>query len=214
MGMHHGILAATGSLDDLVRALTVETGDLMVSGEPKKIADIDFSDRADGWVLAAGEMSGNAYIFDTSFLLSDPPDMIVRLSRHLGLVAGCGAETVSGSYYLTIARDGELRRFLWIQHAGMTKGMAVGEPLACEEREDFQFDALDGSGLDKAMVEIGLDPWGWLRDGLAQPLFYTCARRPEDGPVTKLRMQHYEQYQRPEDEWLSELTVVAREPKD
>lgn len=126
----------------------------------------------------------------------------------MGMHHGVLAATVSGTFYLTVARDGELQRMLWIQYAGMIKGMVMGEPLACEDQ--YEFDALDGSGLFAAMSEVGLDPRPWLSAGHARTLRHSAERTPEAGPIGALQNEHYQRFQRPEDEWLSEITVVAR----
>jgi len=143
-------------------------------------------------------------------MFSDEPDMIIRLSEKLGVVIGCGAEAVSGSFYLTVARDGEPQRFLWLLHAGMTRGMAMGEPMAWED--SLPFDDIDGEGVLAAMREVGLDPLPWITQGRARTLLYTGARHPEGGQTSVIRNEHYERFQRPEDEWLSEIKVVVRAP--
>ena len=216
MGMHHGFIAATASLDDLLWEIGTQTGELTREGEPVPLDHIDFHTGGDGgWSLAGGEHDGNAYIFDPSLLLSDQPDMVMRMSQRLGVVVGCGAETVSGTFYLAVGSEGQMRRYLFIQYAGITRGMGIGAPpLNCELREDFDLEAPDGSGLYAAMEEVGLDPRPWLREGYAQPLKYTYERSPEDGPVAAIRREHCERYKRPEDPWLSELQVSASQSSD
>jgi hypothetical protein len=210
MGMHHGYLAATCSLEDLLRELSAETGELVLSGDLQPTGEIAMDATDDGWTMPAGEHDGAAYILDSSYLLSDQPDMIIRLSEKLGVVIGCGAETVSGSFYLTVARDGEPRRFLWLLHAGMTRGMAMGEPMSWED--SLPLDDIDGEGILAAMREAGLDPLPWITQGRARTLLYTGARDPEGGQMSVIRNEHYERFKRPEDEWLSEIKVVVRTP--
>jgi hypothetical protein len=57
-----------------------------------------------------GEPDGQAFLLDSSMVLSDCPEMLVAMSARLGTVVGYGAETVSGSYWLVAARDGVLVR--------------------------------------------------------------------------------------------------------
>lgn len=143
-------------------------------------------------------------------VISNSPDMLVAMSVRLGTVVGCGAETVSGSYWLTAAQDGGLLRFIFVQDAGMTRGMAMGDPLPSEAQHPIE--DLDGGGLLAAMATLGLRARPWLDAGPAAVVDYDGARFPEDGPIEQVRSTHYERYKRPEDEWLSEIVAVVREP--
>jgi hypothetical protein len=96
-------------------------------------------------------------------LLSNSSDILVAMSARLGTVVGCGTETVSGSYWLTAVREGVLLRFVFIQHARMTRGRAIDDPLASEAEhpiEDF-----DGQGLLAAIATPGLHARPWLDAG-------------------------------------------------
>ena len=68
----------------------------------------------------------------------------------------CGAETVSGTYWLTAARDGKPLRFVFWSSAGMTKGMAMGEPLPSEEEHPIVDST--GDGVLAAMDELSKKP--------------------------------------------------------
>jgi hypothetical protein len=142
-------------------------------------------------------------------VLSTAADMIVSLSAELGVVVGGGAETVSGSYWLTAARDGRLLRFVLVQHAGMTRGMAIGDDLPSEA--DHPIQDLDGDGIFAALAYLDLDATDWLTDGPASALRYDASRFPEDGPIARIQSEHYERHKRPEGEWLSEIRAVVRE---
>jgi hypothetical protein len=131
-------------------------------------------------------------------------------AARLGMVVGCGAETVSGSDWLTAARDGVLLRFIFVQHAGMTRGMTIGDPLPSEAEHPIEDPRR--RGLLAAMATLGLDARPWLEAGPAVVVDYDGARFPEDGPIEQVRSTHYERYKRPEDEWLSEIVAVVREP--
>jgi hypothetical protein len=138
--------------------------------------------------------------------------MIVSMSEQLGVVVAGGAETVSGSYWLTAARDGQLLRCVFVQHAGMTRGMAIGEALPTEA--DHPIEDLDGDGLFAALAWFGLDASSWLAEGPAFSLRYTASRSPERGRISHIKSEHYKRYARPEDEWLSEIKVVVRERRE
>jgi hypothetical protein len=212
MGMHHGILAASASQADLLGELERHTGEFVVGAPVVSPYDAEPAAMDRGWRMAIGERDGQAFLLDSSMLISDSPDMLLAMSTRLGTVVGCGAETVSGSYWLTAARDGGLLRFVFVQHAGMTRGMAMGDPLPSEAEhpiEDF-----DGGGLLAAMATLGLDARSWLDAGPAAVVDYDGARFPEDGPIERVRSTHYERYKRPEDEWLSEIVAVERPPRE
>jgi len=117
---------------------------------------------------------------------------------------------VSGSYWLTAARDGDLLRFVFVTQAGMTRGMAIGEPLPSEE--EFPLVDITGDGVFAAMAAFGLDPSAWLKSGPATVVTFDGTRFPESGGVGAIRREHYERHKRPENEWLSEITAVEAEP--
>ena len=211
MGMHHGILAATASQADLLAELERHTGEFVIGAPVGCPYDAEPDATDQGWRMAIGERDGRAFLLDSSMILANSADMLVAMSARLGTVVGCGAETVSGSWWLTAARDGVLLRLVFVQHAGMTRGMAIGEPLPSEATHPIE--DVDGEGLLAAMATLGLDARPWLEAGPAVVVDYDGARFPDDGPIEQVRSAHYERYQRPGDEWLSEIVAVERPPR-
>lgn len=207
MGLHCGYIVATASQTDLLEELSRHTGEFAVDVVVERTRDAELDPgRFD---LMLGELDGRAFLVDTSMVLSNSADMMVAMSARLGTVVGCGAETVSGSYWLTAARDGELLRHVFVSHAGMTRGMAIGEPLPSEGEHPLV--DLSGEGVFAAMAVFGLDPSGWLASGPASVVRYDYSRPAPAGPINALTREHYERYQRPDGEWLDEITVVARD---
>src|SRR6266545_6299766 len=149
MGMHHGILAASASQAELLAELARHTGKFVVGAPVVSPYDAEPAAMDRGWRMAIGERDGQAFLLDSSMVISNSADMLVAMSVRLGMVVGCGAETVSGSYWLTAAQDGGLLRFVFVQHAGMTRGMAMGDPLPSEVEHPIE--DLDGEGLLAAM---------------------------------------------------------------
>jgi hypothetical protein len=134
------------------------------------------------------------------------------MSAELGLVVAGGAETFSGVHWLTAARDGELLRHVFVDEAGLTQGMAIGQALASEADQPIEGD-LDGAGLFAAMASLGLDPRPWLWGGIGHALHFDAERYPQDGQIAVIRAEHVKRFGRPEGDWLSNITVVAREPE-
>jgi hypothetical protein len=209
MGMHHGLIAAATTQDDLLGGLERFAGDFVLGEAAASPYDVGLHADDDGWVMAIGERDGRAFLLDSSMVLSTAADMIVSMSETLGVVVGGGAETVSGSYWLTVARSGQLLRFVFVQHAGMTRGMAIGDALPSEA--DHPIEDLDGDGLFGALAYLDLNAADWLAEGPAFALRYTAARFPDSGQISSLQSEHFKRYARPEDEWLSEIEVVVRE---
>jgi hypothetical protein len=207
MGMHHGLIAATATQQALLAGMERFTGDFVLGEAVSSPYDVGPATEDDGWVLAIGERDGRAFVLDTSMVLSTAADMIVSLSAELGVVVGAGAETVSGSYWLTAARDGRLLRFVLVQHAGMTRGLAIGDDLPSEA--DHPIQDLDGDGVFAALAYLDLDATDWLTEGPASALRYDASRFPEDGPISRIHSEHYQRHKRPEGEWLSEIRVAA-----
>ncbi|MET7423257.1 hypothetical protein [Dactylosporangium sp. NPDC005555] len=206
MGMRHGYIAATATRRELIAELERHTGDFVVGAEEPSPYDLDLGPDDEGWVLAAGERDGRAFLLDTSLMLSNEPDMLVAMSQRLGLVAGAGAETVSGSFWLTAARDGELLRAVYVQHSTQTRGMAMGDPLPSERDHPLE----RFGGVSAALAALGLDPAPWLDGGPAHGLRYTAARFPASGAIDAARAEHHRLHAHPAGT-EPRITVVAHE---
>lgn len=208
MGLHCGYLVAAAEPDALLEELSRHAGAFVAGAVVERVADADIDPGQFDLLLGGGD--SRAFLVDTSMVLSGSADMIIAMSTALGTVVGAGAETVSGSYWLTAARDGELLRHVFVSHAGLTRGMAIGDPLPSEE--EFPLVDISGDGVFAAMAAFGLDPSAWLDSGPATVVTFDATRFPDDGAVVAIRRQHSEQYGRPDDEWLSEITAVEAKP--
>jgi hypothetical protein len=207
MGMHFGLIAATTSMDVFLDELDRHTGEFTRGDAVGSVAT--WERHPDGFELVVGERDGRTYLLDPSFMLSDIPDALVVTSRRLGLVVGGGAETVSGSWWLTVARDGELLRFVFVQHATATQGMAVGDPLPTEA-EDPILD-LDGGGLFAVLEHFDFDWEARRSQGPAVALTYDASRTPAGGQVEQLRSELMARYAHPpEYKWTDHIGLVVR----
>ncbi len=97
MGMHHGLIAATASQDDLLGELNRHVSRLSAGAPIDSLPSWIGGMQGRASELAMGEHNKRAYLFDPTFLLSGSPDMLVRMSASLGLIVAGGAETTSGS---------------------------------------------------------------------------------------------------------------------
>jgi hypothetical protein len=210
VGLHSGYLVATADPDAFLAELSRHAGEFTRGEVVERVEDADIDPGEFDLLLGGGD--GRAYLLDTSMVLSDSPDMIIEMSKVLGTVVGAGAETVSGTYWLTAARDGKPLRHVFASSAGLTRSMAIGEPLPSEET--FPLVDISGDGVFAALAVFGLDPSVWLDSGPATVVGYDATRFPESGPVSRLRREHHDRYGRPSGEWLSEITVVASRPDD
>jgi len=204
MGLHCGYIVASASAADLLEELSRHAGEFTVGTvvEHTKDAEIDSGE----FDMLLGERDGRAFMVDTSMILSDSPDMLVAMSASLGTVIGCGAETVSGTYWLTAARDGEPLRFVFASHAATTRGMATGDPLSSED--EYPIEDVSGGGVFAAMASFDLDPRPWLRSGPATVVKFDYSRSPESGSIDEVRREHCERYARPTDDRPREIFVV------
>lgn len=204
MGMHWGLIAATSSMDVFLDEIDRHTGEF-TRGEAVGSASTSGTDEdAVKFPLSVGELNGRAYLQDTSYILSDMPDALVLMSERLGLVVGGGAETVSGSWWLTVARDGELLRFVFVQRASMTQGMAIGDPLPTEAEHPIVH--LNGDGLFAALEHFGFE---YRAVSFPFELSYDASRMPTDGRVERLRSEHMARYAHPpEYKWTDHIGIV------
>jgi hypothetical protein len=199
MGMHYGLIAATAARQEFLAELTRHAGEFEVGPSATP-----------GDEMTIGERNGHTFVLDTSMMLSSEDDMVLEMSERLGTVVCAGAETVSGTYWITAARDGVPLRCVFVQHAGMTRGMAIGDPLPTEA--DHPIEHIDGEGIFAALAWLGLDAAGWLAEGSSDVLRWSGERSPQGGQICEIKRSHYERYKRPDDDnWLSRLTAVVRD---
>ncbi len=208
VGLHCGYLVATAEPDALLDELSRHAGGFTRREVVARVEDAAIDPGEFDLLLGGG--AGRAYLIDTSMVLSDSPDMIIAMSAVLGTVVGAGAETVSGTYWLTAARDGEALRHVFASQAGLTRSLTIGDPLPSEA--DFPLVDITGDGVFAALAVFGLDPSVWLDSGPATIVEYDATRFPAGGAVSALRREHQNEHGRPSGEWLSEITVVESDP--
>ncbi|MET7400560.1 hypothetical protein ABZS66_44490 [Dactylosporangium sp. NPDC005572] len=160
MGLHTGYIVATATQSALLDELSRHAGEFTLGEEVGRAEDAELD--VGQLDMLIGELDGRAFLIDGPMVLSGHPDMIVAMSARLGTVLGCGAETVSGSYWLTAARDEKLLRYIFVSYAGMTRGMAVGDPLPFDDamRQPPAGRAMS-SGLDRSQGAQSI--MGWIR---------------------------------------------------
>lgn len=177
MGMHFGILAADLPWSKFQPLLWSRTGRFLDQGEVEEGAstdDLDLEPNDEGYPTLAGEYQGRAYVLDTSSMMSMiGVDFIAELSKAADtLVIGCGAETVSGTYFFLAARSGEVLRQFYHCQALIAEPLDEGEWLPTEDEKPFE--DYDGDGLIAALSHFGFDFDGWSREGRRWLYLYTA----------------------------------------
>jgi hypothetical protein len=190
--MNTALLAATATQQQFLDELGRHAGEFVLGERLGSLWEPPVGPDSHGFVLALGERDGGAFLFDSSYVLSDAADMLVAMSDRLGLVVGGIAQATTGTYTLTAARDGELLRLVFVQHSGMTEGLAIGEALPTEAEHPIA----DGDGLFAAFASFGLEASAWLDEGPAYGLRYTFARFPEPGRLAGIKQAHYAEHAR------------------
>ena len=202
MGMQFGILVAEMRWPQLMRHVEARTDRFVDRGEGEDLNRINWRND-DGLVLIAGELEDKVYLLDTSFLLSGmEPDFVAALAADSGaLVIGCGAETVSGSYYFIAARGHDLLRHYYHCHMDLTQPYEWGDPLPTEEDYPFNGD-LYGVGLKEALWHFGFDYDRWYDQGQRREVLYTADHLFQEprvplgqGPLGQALERHREQWQ-------------------
>jgi hypothetical protein len=190
MGMHFGILVAQSPWANLFTSLQKQVPGLVDKGPLPSLGEFSTEPTDDGFALAGGEYNARSYLIDGSMSVSDQADLIADVARALNcLVVGCGAETVSGSFWLTIAQGAKLRRLYWQCYMELSRPLSLGEPLACESQ--VTLDGIDGQGLFAVLKSLGFDFESWeattQNRSLAYPLDVSLS---EDGPLMSKVNQH------------------------
>jgi hypothetical protein len=153
------------------------------------------------------------YVLDPLMALSSNSDFIVTLSRQLSCrVIGAGAETVSGTFWLTAASKGRLLRLHYDQKVSITEPFDIGPRLTTESSSPF--DHPDGLGI-LAPIHAGGDDVDLLLRGPAEGgrrFRYAGDRFPGPGPLAQQIREHSQTHSRPDaDHWETNLTPVRRD---
>jgi hypothetical protein len=154
MGWHSGLVVANTSWS----ALEAVLGPKIRAQPSRMLVAIDDAERDD---CVGGELDGRAYLSDGLMMISTNGDLIVELSRELGcLVIGCGAETVSGSFWLFAADHGKRLRIYWACAMELDAALDSGAWARSIKLED-----LDASGMRDALASEGFDFDAWCERG-------------------------------------------------
>jgi hypothetical protein len=174
MGMHFGILAADLPWAELQPLLWARTGRFLDQGPVESIDDLDLEPNDEGYPTVAGEHGGRSYVLDTSTRMSMlGVDFLVELSKAADtLVIGCGAETVSGTYFFLAVRSGEVLRQFYHCQALLAEPLDEGDLLPTEDEKPFE--DFDGAGLIAGLAHFGFDFDGWYDSGRRQRYLYTA----------------------------------------
>lgn len=210
MGMHQAFLMAHCEWPDLRSAIESHCGSLTDEGP---VSQAGWTRMPHDDVFHVTSHDERCYVLDKAMVLSCLPDTIVALSRQLSCeVIGAGAETVSGSFWLTAARNGRLALLHYDQKVSITQPLHVGMRLPCEEAHPF--DHPDGNGILAAIATLGFSVPVLMQatpDGGTR-YRWAAGQVPASGPVQRRIDEHCETHKRPgADERLENVTVVRRD---
>lgn len=208
--MHGGFIMARCEWPDLRGAIESQCGPLTDEGP---VAQADWNRTPSGEdVFHVTSDGGRSYVLDPAMVLSSFADTIVALSGQLSCeVVGAGAETVSGSFWVTAAFEGRLALLHFDQKVAVTEPLHIGPRLPTEDTHPL--DHPDGAGIFGAAAALGFSvpvltegtPGGGTRYRWESPRF------PEGGPLDKRISEHCETHKRPgADDWMENVTVAER----
>jgi hypothetical protein len=214
MGMHFGILCSDLPKDELLTRTRQIVGELVDRGPVADPNGFNPSPR-EGNAVIVGEREGKTYLMDSSLLISGgQPDLIVKLAsgQTPALVVGCGAETVSGTFWLTAARGSDVIRSYFHSHSDLRQPFEQGQPLPSEGRQPLDGDD-DGHGLTAALASFGFDFDSWFEHRPYQAFLYTgegADPNAMDGPLGEAQNQHHARFKLPPGEQPT-IKVVTRD---
>ncbi len=208
MGMHEGILAANKSWPDLLNALQKHCGTLQEDGAVAPERWLDLPHGEDAFHVTSRE--GRSYVLDPALVLTSSPDLVASISGELDcMVASIGAETVSGTFWITAAEKGRLVRLHWNVRSSLTQALDVGGPLPSEAR--IPLEDVDGRGLFAALGDLGLDPAPAITPTSGQRYLWTGATLPASGDLQAQINAHHERFKRPDmGDWTKHIKPVPR----
>jgi hypothetical protein len=210
MGMHFGIIAGRVSLDVLLEALRESWSALRRIKPLDRLEDAP-QDRNATYIIA-GEQAGASYLIDESMLLSaGQTDLLAAAADRTGaLVVGCGAETVSGTFWFSAFHGRDLLRMFWMCRSDLTAPFSEGRPLQSETTHPLDMD-WDADGIFAALGELGFDYSAWLAAGPYQLLELEMADGPTTQPLEDALKEHCKNHQLAVDQRPG-ICVVQRAP--
>lgn len=208
MGMHEGVLAADKPWPDLLSALQRHCGTLQDQGAVGPAQWLDLPQGEEAFHVTSRD--GRSYLLDAALVLTSNPDLVVSLSRELAcMVASVGAETVSGTFWLTSAEQGRLVRLHWNVRSSLTQPLDVGSPLPSEARIDLE--DVDGRGLFAALGDLGLDPDPAIAPTSGHKYLWTGSTLPASGELQAQIDAHHDTFKRPDKgDWTKHIKAVPR----
>lgn len=210
MGMHFGIVAGRAPLDSIIQALRESGAEL----RPVKSLDRleDAPNDGDTTYIIAGEHAGASYLLDETMVLSaGQADLLAATASRMGaLVVGCGAETVSGTFWFSAFRGPDLLRMFFMCRSKLAVPFSVGVPFRSEASYPLDMD-WDGDGIFAAMAELGFDYTAWLSAGPYQLFALDNVAEATHHPLESAQRKHWKD-NRLAPERRPSVSVVQRPP--
>jgi len=210
MGMHFGIIAGRVPLGALLQTFRELGSELRLVRQLDRLEDVPQDRNAD--YMIAGEHNGSSYLIDESMLLSaGKADLLAAASDRTGaLVVGCGAETVSGTFWFNAFEGQHLLRMFWMCRSDLAAPFSAGQPFQSEATHPLDMD-WDGDGIFAALGELGFDYNAWLAAGPYQLLVLEKAGGPANQPLEDALREHWERHKLAPSE-RPRISVVRRPP--
>jgi hypothetical protein len=208
--MHFGIIAGRVSLDAILQAFH-ESGAELLRVKPLERLEDAPQDRSATYIIA-GEHAGSSYLIDESMLLSaGQADLLAAVADRTGaLVVGCGAETVSGTFWFSAFNGRDLLRIFWMCRSDLAAPFSDGRPFQSEATHPLDMD-WDGDGIFAALGELGFEYNSWLAAGPYQLLVLEKVAGPTNQPLEDALTEHSKRHQLASDERPG-ISVVQRPP--
>jgi hypothetical protein len=210
MGMHFGIIAGRAPLDLIIQAFCESGAELSLVKTLDRLEDAPHSGNTT--YIIAGEHAGASYLVDETMVLSaGQADLLSMAARHTGaIVVGCGAETVSGTFWFSAFDGPDMLRMFFMCRSNLAVPFSEGKPFHCETTHPLDMD-WDGDGIRSALGELGFDYDAWLDAGPYQLLELGGVSGPANQPLEDAQREHWKRNQLASDE-RPEISLVQRPP--
>lgn len=190
MGMHFGIIASRTSLDSIIEALRECGAELRFVKTLARLEDAPDDPSAD--YIIAGERAGASYLMDTTMVLSaGQADVLAAAAKRTGeVVVGCGAETVSGTFWFSAFSGPKMLRMYFMCRSALAVPFSDGKPFESEATDPLDMD-WDGDGIFAALGELGFDYSAWSGAGPYQLFTLDNIPGPADQPLEDAQRRHW-----------------------